>query len=212
MQTEKVAIETLIEFPGNPRLGNVKELVQSLTHNGQYKPILVQKSTNYIIAGNHLWKAATELGWEEITIIKLDVDDKQAKKIVATDNRLADLGGYDENALLDLLGDIDLKGTGYVPQDIDDLLAMLEEKQTPEWALANSQSHQENVQTRPSLAERAERYQERTIRLLMCEYPNHQYIWVVEALTELREKYGADSNATAILHAVAEVTGLEIPE
>ena len=65
---------------------------------------------------------------------------------------------------------------------------------------------------RPSLADRAERYQERTIRLLMCEYPNQQYIWIIEALTGLREKYKVDSNAEAILHAVAEVTGTDIPK
>jgi len=190
----------------------VKELVESLKANGQYKPIVVQKSTKQIIAGNHLWKAAKELGWTEIDVVELDVDDSQAKKIVAADNRLADLGAYDEKLLLDLLGEIDLAGTGYIPADVDDLLAMLEEQSTPEWKVAGAESHHENVQLRPSLSERADRYAERTIRLLMCEYPNHQYIWIIEALTELRTKYGVDSNAVAILHAVSEVTGQEIPE
>jgi ParB-like nuclease domain len=208
----KVSIDTLIEFEGNPRKGNVKELIESLKANGQYKPIVVQESTNQIIAGNHLWKAAKELGWTEIDIVKIDVDNERAKKIVAADNRLADLGAYDEKLLLDLLGEIDLAGTGYVPADVDDLLAILEEQSTPEWQLAGAETHQENVQIRPSLSERADRYAERTIRLLMCEYPNHQYIWIVEALTGLRTKYGVDNNAFAILHAVSEVTGLEIPE
>jgi ParB-like chromosome segregation protein Spo0J len=212
MEAIKVSVDTLLEFEGNPRKGNVKELVESLKANGQYKPIVVQKSTLRIIAGNHLWKAAKELGWTEIDVVKLDVDDSQAKKIVAADNRLADLGAYDEKLLLDLLGDIDLTGTGYVPADVDDLLAMLEEQSTPEWKVAGAESHQENVQIRPSLAERADRYAERTIRLLMCEYPNHQYVWIIEALTDLRTKYGVDSNAIAILHAVSEVTGLEVPE
>jgi hypothetical protein len=212
MEAIKVSVDTLLEFEGNPRKGNVKELVESLKANGQYKPIVVQKSTLRIIAGNHLWKAAKELGWTEIDVVKLDVDDSQAKKIVAADNRLADLGAYDEKLLLDLLGDIDLAGTGYVPADVDDLLAMLEEQSTPEWKVSGAESHQENVQIRPSLAERADRYAERTIRLLMCEYPNHQYVWIIEALTDLRTKYGVDSNAIAILHAVSEVTGLEVPE
>jgi len=211
MEAIKVSVDTLKEFTGNPRKGNVKELKLSLEANGQYKPIVVQKSTNLILAGNHLWKAAKELGWKDINVVYADVDDKQAKKIVATDNRLADLGGYDEQLLLDLLGEIDLAGTGYVPADVDDLLALLEEQATPEWQVANAPTHQENVQVRPSLEERAARYQERTIRLLMCEYPNHQYIWAIESLTGLREKYQVDSNAEAILHAISEVTGQEIP-
>lgn len=212
MESKSVAVDSLTEFQGNPRKGNVKELIESLKANGQYKPIVVQKSSQMIIAGNHLWKAAKELGWTEINIVEVDVDDSAAKKIVATDNRLADLGAYDERLLLDLLGDIDLTGTGYVPADVDDLLAMIEEQSTPEWKIAGAESQHENVQIRASLEERADRYAERTIRLLMCEYPNHQYIWIIEALTELRQKYSVDNNAFAILHAVAEVTGLEIPE
>lgn len=211
MEAIKVAVDTLKEFEGNPRKGNVKELVESLKHNGQYKPIVVQKSTKQILAGNHLWKAAKELGWTEIDIVELDVDDTQAKKIVVADNRLADMGGYDEQALLDLLGEIDLAGTGYEPADVDDLLALIEEQSTPEWKIANSNTVHENVQQRPTLSERAEHYAERTIRLLMCEYPNDQYVWIIGQLTELRNKYNVDSNAEAILHAVSELTGNEIP-
>ena len=211
MEAISVGVETLKEFEGNPRKGNVKALVESLQANGQYRPIVVQKSTRQILAGNHLWKAAQELGWKEISIIELDVDDTQAKKIVAADNRLADMGVYDEQKLLDLLGEIDLVGTGYVPADVDDLLAMIEEKQTPEWKVAQTTAQYENVQKRPTLEERADRYAERTIRLLMCEYPNAQYVWVVERLTELRAKFSADSNAEAILKVISEYTGQKIP-
>ena len=45
----------------------------------------------------------------------------------------------------------------------------------------------------------------------MYEYPNKQYISIIEALTSLRDKYSVDSNAEAILHAVAEVTGQDLP-
>jgi hypothetical protein len=211
MEAISVKVDTLKEFDGNPRKGNVKALVESLQANGQYRPIVVQKSTRQILAGNHLWKAAQELGWSEISIIELDVDDTQAKKIVAADNRLADLGVYDEQKLLDLLGEIDLVGTGYVSADVDDLLAMIEEKQMPEWKIANATAQYENVQKRPTLEERADRYAERTIRLLMCEYPNAQYVWVIERLTELRKEFSADSNAEAILQVISKYTGQEIP-
>ena len=207
MEATKVSVDTLKEFEGNPRKGNVKELVESLKANGQYKPIVVQKSTNSILAGNHLWKAAKELGWTEIDVVVVDVDDAQAKKIVVADNRLADMGTYDEQALLDLLGEIDLTGTGYVPADVDDLLALIEEQSVPEWRVANDNAVHENVQTRPTLDDRASHYAERTIRLLMCEYPNDQYVWIVGQLNKLREEYGVDNNADAILRAVSHATG-----
>jgi len=211
MEAIKVAIDTLKEFEGNPRRGNIKELTESLKVNGQYKPIVVQKSTKQIIAGNHLWKAAKELGWTDITIVELDVDDSAAKKIVVADNRLADMGAYDEQALLDLLKEIDLQGTGYIPADVDDLLALIEEQTPVEWKIANAEAMHENVQKRPTLSERADHYAERTVRLLMCEYKNNQYIWIINQLNDLRTKYDVDSNADAILHAVAELTESEIP-
>lgn len=211
MQTNKVSIDSLKEFEGNPRRGNIKELIDSLKVNGQYKPIVVQKSTQQILAGNHLWKAAKELGWTEINIVELDVDDAAAKKIVVADNRLADMGAYDEQALLDLLKEMDLTGTGYVPADVDDLLALIEEQAPVEWKIANAEAMHENIQKRPTLSERAEHYAERTVRLLMCEYKNDQYIWIINQLNELRTKYDVDSNADAILHAVAELTGSEVP-
>ena len=102
MEAKTVEINLLREFEGNPRKGNVAKLVESLKTNGQYKPIVVQKSTNQILAGNHLWKAAKELNWQLIDVVYADVDDEAAKKIVAADNRLGELGTYDEQALLDL--------------------------------------------------------------------------------------------------------------
>jgi len=209
---EKVSIDSLKEFEGNPRKGNVNALVESLTVNGQYRPIVVQASTKKILAGNHLWKAAKQLGWKDILVTYVDVDDDRAKKIVAADNRLADMGSYDENALLKLLEDITLEGTGYVQADVDDLLALIEEQTEPQWQTAPQNSTQENVQHRPTLAERAEHYAERTIRLLMCEYPNEQYIWVVERLSEERAKFGIDNNADMIIKIIEEYTGKEAPK
>jgi hypothetical protein len=210
METKSVSIDTLKEFEGNPRKGNVKALAESLSANGQYKPIVVRKDTKQILAGNHLWKAAQSLGWTEINIVEIDVDDEGAKKIVAADNRLADLGTYDEQALLDLLEDISLEGTGYQPADIDDLLAILDEQQAPEFGVAAAPAH-ENVLATTTLEERAQRYAERTIRLLMCEFPQHQYIWAMEKLTELRERFGTESNAETILRMIAELSNSEVP-
>lgn len=212
MEVVSVDLTSLREFPGNPRKGNVKALSESLEANGQYRPIVVQKSTNHILAGNHLWKAAQVAGYTKIDAVFLDVNDEEAKKIVAADNRLADMGEYDEKKLLELLGEIDLYGTGYEPADIDDLLAMMEEQNsTSDWQTPNDAQY-ENFQQRPTLADRASHYAERTIRLLMCEYPNDQYVWVIERLTDLREKYKADSNAETILNIIAEITGQDFPK
>lgn len=223
MEIINTEINSLLPFPNNPRRGNVKKLRESLEASGQYKPIVVQASTRYILAGNHLWQAAKELGWTTVNVVEVDVNNTQAKKIVASDNRLGELGSYHEQELLDLLQDISLEGTGYETQDVDDLLALLEEQAiAPAFEGSNhggmvdgtaggSELIQEGVNRRPTLSERASHYAERTVRLLMCEFPNHEYIWVQDRLSELRIKYNVDSNGGAIMRAIAEVTESEVP-
>lgn len=111
-------------FAGNPRRGNVEAIAGSLTKHGQYRPIVVNAGTLTgrpfeVLAGNHTLLAARSLGWESIDCAVVDVDDEQARSIVAADNRLADLGDYNASALHDLLVSLDdLDGTGYVPEDL----------------------------------------------------------------------------------------------
>jgi len=141
MNIQKIKIDSLVEYPGNARKGNVGILVESLKVNGQYRPIIVQKSTNYVLAGNHLLKAAKRLEWDEIDAVVIDVDDERALKIVLADNRTADLGEYDHDLLHSLLKELeDFAGTGYSIQDIDELEklggAPKEEKPEVEFSLA----------------------------------------------------------------------------
>lgn len=198
MEAASVSVDTLNPYEGNPRRSNIQLLKESLQTNGQYKPIVVQKNTNVILAGNHIWRAAKELEWPTIDVVFVDVDEAAAKKIVLADNRISELGSYDEELLLDLLQNIDLAGTGYTPFDIDDLLAFIEEQPKPD-----------NLPTRIESNEH-DRYAERVIRLLMCQFPNEQYVWVIEKLSEIRVKLNVDSNADALLFAIADHTGIEV--
>ena len=115
----------------NPRIGNTSRIADSLRINGQYKPVVVNRGThtgrpNEVLAGNHTLKAARDLGWDTIAAVTIDVDDDQAARIVAADNRTSDLGSYDDRLLLELLTDLpNLDGTGYDPGDIDALEAIL---------------------------------------------------------------------------------------
>lgn len=125
---KRVPVGALIEYPGNPRRGNVPAIAESLGSIGQYKPVLVHEATNHILAGNHTWKAVASLGWEEISVIYVTCDDATARKIVAADNRIADLGGYDAGDLAALLSSVDdLTGTGYSSDDLARMTAPLPE-------------------------------------------------------------------------------------
>ncbi|MBH0778803.1 ParB N-terminal domain-containing protein [Nocardia bovistercoris] len=120
----EVAVKDLTQYPGNARRGDVPLIAESLKANGQYRPIVVQKSTGYVLAGNHTLQAAASLGWKQIDVHYVDVDDETARRIVLADNRTGDKGGYDVADLLALLEELpDLEGTGYTDADLADLVA-----------------------------------------------------------------------------------------
>jgi hypothetical protein len=121
--TVLVPVGKLKGYDKNPRKGNVKAIAESLEVNKQYRPIVVQKSTMKILAGNHTWQAAKSLGWAEIAVVFVDVNDEEAKRIVLADNRTNDLADYDGQVLAALLKDLgDSIGTGYSADDMDAIL------------------------------------------------------------------------------------------
>ena len=123
-------IDSVQPHPRNVRQGDVGAIATSLNLNGQYRPIVVHKSSNNILAGNHTYKAAVSLDWTHIAITYVDCTDEQALKILLADNKANDLASYDDSALADLLKDLvggpGLDGTLYELSDLDDLIAMLE--------------------------------------------------------------------------------------
>lgn len=127
-QVERVPVSSLGFYPGNPRVGDVPAIAESLRENGQYAPLVVQASTRRVLAGNHTLKAAMSLGWDEVDVVLVDADDARARKIVLSANRTADLGAYDDSALAELLTALedDFAGTGWAEED---LAALLEENE-----------------------------------------------------------------------------------
>ena len=121
-QVATVPINSLEGYPTNPRRGDIDAIAQSLKAHGQYRPIVVQHGTNYILAGNHTYKAAKKLGWKKIKITYIEVDEQTARKIVLADNRLTDLAGYNEPLLKSLLQALpELEGTGFTQSEVDTL-------------------------------------------------------------------------------------------
>ena len=117
-------LDELRHHPENARRGNVELIAESLRAHGQYKPVVVQSSTGYVLAGNHTLKAARSLGWDKIDAVVLDVDDDEAKRIMLVDNRSSDMGGYDDRLLASILGELAdesaLGGTGFSIGDLED--------------------------------------------------------------------------------------------
>jgi DNA modification methylase len=121
--TKIVATEELRLYPGNPRRGDLDTIKESLQTLGQYRPLVVNRRTMQVLAGNHTLKAARELGWTEISVVFVDANEDKARRILLADNRSSDLARNDDEALAQLLEECgaDLEGTGYKQADLDQL-------------------------------------------------------------------------------------------
>jgi DNA modification methylase len=119
-----VPIDSITPHPRNARTHDDAAIRESLAYHGQYRPIVVQRSTAYVLAGNGTLSAARELDWPEIAVTYVDCDDEQAARILLVDNRANDQAGYDDALLADLLSSLpDLDGTGYDASALAELLA-----------------------------------------------------------------------------------------
>lgn len=146
MEIETLQITDLKEWENNARIHtrrNLEALKNSLNAFGQTKPILVQKSSMRIIAGNGTYQAICALGWETIDCRVLDISDEQAEALAIADNRTGDLSQWDERSLTEALKKIDDSGNldlvGYDNLELErmlsyqsgDLFEKLEENKAP---------------------------------------------------------------------------------
>lgn len=218
MNIEKVTLDSIREYHNNPRKGNTTLIAESLATYGQYKPITVNQRSGEILAGNHTYRAAKELGWSEIDVVYVDVDETTAAKIVAIDNRSADLGQYDNEKLAALLETLpELDGSGYTLDEFDALIADIQEETTPELSktvfstLNIGETGQSGTFVAESLGAYAERYNQRATRMLMADFEPELYVWLIDKLIKIRTEHNLTSNGDAIVKMAELISGEVAP-
>lgn len=106
--------DVLREHPDNPNRGDMATIEESLEVNGWFGAVIAQKSTGYVLAGNHRFRAAVERGAKEIPVVWKDVDDEAAMRIMLADNQTARRADPNEEKLTAILQSLPhLGGTGY---------------------------------------------------------------------------------------------------
>lgn len=127
VEVQYVNLEEIDLHPENANVGNVDAIAESIRVNGFYAPIVVQSTTGYILAGNHRYQAAAKLGYTQVPVVYLDVNDEEAKRIMVADNRTTRLGHDNDELLTNLLeelgdSELGLMGTGFSHADLQTLL------------------------------------------------------------------------------------------
>lgn len=110
LQPLTVPVETLIEDPENPMthpMENLQAIAASLRLYGQRKPVVVNKRTGFVEAGNGTLVAARDLlSWTELAAVFVDDDAAAAAGFSVADNRTAQLATWNYGRLSKLLAGI----------------------------------------------------------------------------------------------------------
>lgn len=142
---KKIPLDQLETFPGNPNIGDVPRILESLRANGVFRSLIVRKqgSQYTIMAGNHTKAAMVEHGagdcdyergrdsdqppcgvchdgWDAKPRCEIyECDDQTANRINLADNRIPEFSHRDDQALAELLMSLeDLTGSGYTTDDL----------------------------------------------------------------------------------------------
>jgi hypothetical protein len=185
----------------NPRKGNIEAVKESLARFGQVKPIVAQEDGT-VVAGNHTLLAAKELGWEHIAVVYARLTNAEAKAYMVADNRTTDLASNDDAALVSILEELSeagqLDGTGYSPDDIDDILSALDRIEETELQEFEG-DYAESPEVTAARWEGRDEGQRREVVFLL---PKDDFEMFRDSVTKLKTRYGTDSMATAVFTAV----------
>jgi hypothetical protein len=106
LKQENIKIDSIKFFPKNARVHRKKNLDSiraSLARFGQVEPLVVQKSTSFVLGGNGRLEAMRSLGWNEASCVFVDISDKEALALSVALNRTSELSEWDIEALQDVM-------------------------------------------------------------------------------------------------------------
>lgn len=219
-RTEYVPLEHLKADPANPKAHDTGAIDASIGRFGIIDQIVRDDRTGYIISGHGRdetlrrmrdrgdnppegvrvdasgnWLVPVIVGWSSRT-------DAEARAALIALNRTTELGGWVDDALLDLLDNLDdYTGVGFSEDDTDDLRARLEEVATTVEVEAPSEvTKKDDVPTRKD----SDNYAAEGRRLVILDYSVAEYPLIQARLRALRDTYGKDNNAGALEAFLAE--------
>jgi hypothetical protein len=199
-----IPLQELVTHPGNPRRGSIDTIKHSLERFGQVRPIVVQHEDGVILAGNHTFLAASELGWEKIAVVFVDLPEDEATAYMLMDNRSGDLATWDDVGLYDVLAQLHskdmLEATGFTLDDMEDLQAALDSVPMTEPEPFTGGFTETAEETAERWTERNEGANKEIVMLL----PKEDYGIFMDAVAHLMEYYEETSQARTIYQAVTE--------
>jgi ParB/RepB/Spo0J family partition protein len=119
-----VSIDELRPWDKNPRKNEkaIPKVVESMKRFGFAAPIIARLDGE-IIAGHTRYQAAKQLGLDRVPVRYMDLDPADARLLALADNKLNEIAEWDENALNEILRELNdeqLLVAGFdIPKEID---------------------------------------------------------------------------------------------
>jgi hypothetical protein len=123
---EMVPLADLKRHPRNFREHDTGAIAASISRWGTWRPLVVQKSTGYVLVGNGEMEALGWLGKSEAPVRWIEVDDENALAILLADNWLPSRGRNMPDELLEVMQELalDREMFEFTGADADDVEAL----------------------------------------------------------------------------------------
>ena len=210
MRMQSIELSRLVHDPENPRSHddrNMQAIRSSLEAHGQVEPLVVQRTSRMVIAGNGRLAAMKELGWDSAECVLLDVDDTTARKLSITLNRSGELAGWDEAVLAQHLSSLeklegetfDIEDMGFSSDELDALVETYVNVSDDLDALIEDQEEALPPGTQPTDMPSANL---RVVQLYLD--PDDEPVFQLQVRT-LAERFGTDNVTATIREAVRQM-------
>ena len=214
----------------NPKTHDLDSLGASLERFGYIEPIVRDDRTGRLVGGHgrtESIRAARDAGQDPPEGVEVDdegnwlvpvvtgwasKDDDEADAAVIALNRVGEKGGWDKEALVEMLANLtttsNLKGVGFSEGDLDDLIAECSRNQTE--AFSTDRHGTGAARSDSSLEEREERYREKETRAFVLDYDLEEYEVIQRRAAAAREELGVGTTAE-VFEALVRQWGEEHP-
>lgn len=189
-----VPIDDIEEHPQNPNRNELHPIVDSIEKVGFYGAITVQKSTGYIIAGNHRYRAAIASGMEEVPVNYLDVDDTEAIRIMLNDNRTAEFSEQDADQVDELMS---------VWDNVITIDGMMREQN----GSGTDEDHDNDEESDEERREKVDRSKDPDAarRIISLTYNAEEYAVASAAIAKLKEESDQETNGAVVLEYLRKI-------
>lgn len=213
MKIRHVPLEQVLRAATNAKLHDLPALEASIRSFGFLVPLVVDDRTGMLLAGHGRLEVlrrmhadgepapdGVQARGEEWRVPVVDgtatTDDRHAAALAVALNRIEAAGGWDPAELYRTLDTIAaagyLDGTGFIPDDLDEMLVELT---SGPMSFGGAES---SARTDVGIAAKAETYRTNGVRSLVLDYPVAEYERLADALGRLRKARGAETNAVLV--------------